>query len=108
MLATCNITAVPLDLKDPTVSPSTFEVQIVTDLQFSPGEHTEAEIKSVLALHPILGAPQPSTLPAYLVGYDAWEKGGAQHHTSGSALGGSQICGAWSPRAPCPPGSSAI
>jgi hypothetical protein len=77
MLPSYNFICVPLDTRDPAVSKRTFDLRIVSEIQFPMDTpHDPTTIRDVLNQHPILLRPPDQPLSAYVWDFRHWSSNG--------------------------------
>jgi hypothetical protein len=77
MLPTYNLICVPLETRNPTETTKSFEVRIVSELQFPmEASHDPATIRGALAQHPLLTRSRSQPLNGFIWDYQSWERNG--------------------------------
>lgn len=86
MLPTYNFICIPLDTRDPTVMKSTFDVRIVSELQFPMNaSHDPATVRGALAQHPLLTRPPSQPLSGFIWDYQSWDRNGRSINPAAAA-----------------------
>jgi len=76
MSVTYKLIPLPLHATNTQASPKTFDVRIISSLEFSAGVVTTGEIAAAVAGHPVLGQPVNQPIEALAVEFGTWANAG--------------------------------
>jgi hypothetical protein len=76
MPVTYKLISLPLHAAKPEEFPNSFDIRIVSNLEFAPGTATTSEIATAVAGHPILNRPDNQPIEALAVDFMSWVNAG--------------------------------
>jgi hypothetical protein len=76
MPPTYSFTCIPLDLREPASGGNSFELRVITNIQFPPGQLLPSTVREALSQHPLLSPGAIGNIRALIWPYQQWVSNG--------------------------------